>query len=168
MNMNVVPRLDTSTNTTGCCAKFNPEGWDGAEVHFRDKAFLRALTRSVMHIPLNWGTVFGRVLGKLDAGAAVEPEGFVVLSRELSPWSAEHLFAIRAAVPGEEVTTLSGDFVTKVFEGSFAEARHWHEALQAISAAHGKPDGQAYFYYTTCPKCAKAYGKNYVVGFAEV
>ena len=25
-----------------------------------------------------------------------------------------------------------------------------------------------YFFYTTCPKCAKHYGKNYVVGFAEV
>jgi len=25
-----------------------------------------------------------------------------------------------------------------------------------------------YFYYTTCPKCAKHYGKNFVVGFARV
>jgi len=25
-----------------------------------------------------------------------------------------------------------------------------------------------FFYYTTCPKCAKHYGKNYVVAFAEV
>ena len=32
----------------------------------------------------------------------------------------------------------------------------------------GKPDGEVYFYYTTCPKCAKHYGHNYVVGFAEI
>jgi len=25
-----------------------------------------------------------------------------------------------------------------------------------------------YFFYTTCPKCAKKYGKNYVVILAEV
>ena len=25
-----------------------------------------------------------------------------------------------------------------------------------------------YFYYTTCPKCAKKHGHNYVVGFAQV
>ena len=25
-----------------------------------------------------------------------------------------------------------------------------------------------YFFYTTCPKCAKVYGKNYVVLFAKV
>ncbi|MHC1707784.1 MAG: hydrolase [Bacteroidales bacterium] len=27
---------------------------------------------------------------------------------------------------------------------------------------------KTYFYYTTCPKCAKAYGKNYVVSLVEV
>jgi hypothetical protein len=25
-----------------------------------------------------------------------------------------------------------------------------------------------YFYYTTCPKCAKLYGKNYTVIFAKI
>ena len=25
-----------------------------------------------------------------------------------------------------------------------------------------------FFYYTTCPRCAKQYGKNYVVGLAQV
>lgn len=25
-----------------------------------------------------------------------------------------------------------------------------------------------YFFYTTCPKCAKKHGKNYVVLFAQV
>jgi hypothetical protein len=25
-----------------------------------------------------------------------------------------------------------------------------------------------YFFYTTCPKCAKHYGKNYVVGIAKL
>ena len=32
----------------------------------------------------------------------------------------------------------------------------------------GKVAKQLLFYYTTCPKCAKAYGKNYVVLFAQV
>jgi len=27
---------------------------------------------------------------------------------------------------------------------------------------------EGYFYYTTCPKCAKKYGKNYVVLLAQV
>lgn len=27
---------------------------------------------------------------------------------------------------------------------------------------------KVYFFYTICPKCAKYYGKNYVIGVAEV
>jgi hypothetical protein len=32
----------------------------------------------------------------------------------------------------------------------------------------GKTIKRQLFYYTTCPKCAKHYGKNYVVLLAEV
>jgi len=39
-------------------------------------------------------------------------------------------------------------------------------------AAHVKSKNktlkQQLFYYTTCPKCAEVYGKNYVVLLAEV
>ena len=27
---------------------------------------------------------------------------------------------------------------------------------------------KSYYFYTTCPKCAKEYGKNYVVAVSEV
>jgi hypothetical protein len=35
-------------------------------------------------------------------------------------------------------------------------------------ASLGKKAKKYYFYYTTCPKCAKKYGHNYIVAFAEV
>jgi hypothetical protein len=35
-------------------------------------------------------------------------------------------------------------------------------------AAKGKSVKNYYFYYTTCPKCARKYGHNYVVVLAEV
>ncbi len=31
----------------------------------------------------------------------------------------------------------------------------------------GKKAEKIYFFYTNCPKCAKYYGKNYVVGVAK-
>ena len=37
-----------------------------------------------------------------------------------------------------------------------------------IGHQHDKPEGRVFFWYTTCPKCAKAYGENYVVGLAEI
>jgi hypothetical protein len=55
MKTNSLPHYDDSINTTGCCPKFNPDGWDGQERHFKDKKSVRAATLSAMLIPLNMG-----------------------------------------------------------------------------------------------------------------
>jgi len=86
----------------------------------------------------------------------------------VSPWKAEHFFAVDRDIPGEEMTTLSGDYVTRVFEGPFSSAGAWHKEMAALARDRGHEGGPVYFFYTTCPKCAKAYGKNYVVGVAAV
>jgi len=168
MQINTLPRYDDSVNTTGCCPKFNPEGWDGQDLHFKDKPFLRATTKSVAHIPLNMGKVFTRVNSKIQDADAYDPDDMIVLSRDLSAWQAEHLFAVSKPIQGEEATTLTGDFVTKVFEGPYRDAKDWFAELQDVSRQHGVETDDIYFFYTTCPKCAKAYGKNYVVGLARV
>ena len=167
MDTNRVPHYDDTMNPTGCCPKFNPEGWDGQDLHFRDKKFVRATTRSAMHIPLNMGQVFERVGNRMLDEDAWDTDNMIILSRELSPWKAEHLFSTDKDVPDEEMTTLSGDFVTKVFEGPYREARTWHEKMKDLAREKGGEDKDVYFFYTTCPKCAKAYGQNYVVGVAE-
>ncbi|MFN5996282.1 MAG: hydrolase [Paracoccaceae bacterium] len=168
MEINALPKYDQSVNTTGCCPRFNPEGWDGAELHFRDKPFLRAETLSALHIPLNMGKVFTRVQRHIDDAAATDPDQVLVLSRDLSAFKGEHLFAVTKDVPEEEMTRLSGNYVTKVYEGPYSKAKDWSEELKALGASRGNADGKVWFFYTTCPKCAKAYGKNYVVGLAEV
>jgi len=55
-----------------------------------------------------------------------------------------------------------------VFDGPYSDAKRWYDEMKAFSVAHGKPDSDVYFYYTTCPKCAKHYGHNYVYGLAEI
>jgi hypothetical protein len=90
-----------------------------------------------------------------------------VLSRELSAFRAEHLFAVTKPVAAEEMTTLSGDFTTRLFEGPYAQVRHWHRVLEEDALARGTPAKAIWFYYTTCPTCAKAYGRNPVVGVTQ-
>ena len=34
--------------------------------------------------------------------------------------------------------------------------------------SQGKKSQKLYYFYTTCPKCVKKLGKNYVVAFAQV
>jgi hypothetical protein len=44
----------------------------------------------------------------------------------------------------------------------------WSEEMERLVEAKGKKIDAQYFFYTTCPRCAKVYGKNYVVGVAQV
>ncbi len=168
MNKNALPHYDDSVNTTGCCPKFNPEGWDGQELHFDNKTFIRATTKSLMHMPLNMGRVFSRVQSHIVDADVYDPDNCIVLSRDLSAWQAEHLFSISKPVPGEDTVTLSGDFITKVFEGPYRKAKVWYEEMKDLAHTREGASGEVYFFYTTCPKCAKAYGKNYIVGVARV
>ncbi|MFY0612272.1 MAG: hypothetical protein JXQ99_12140 [Hyphomicrobiaceae bacterium] len=167
MQTNALPRYDNSDNPTGCCPRFNPEGWDGAELHFVDKPFVRATTWSLLHIPINIGSVFSKTFAEIERAGAHSDKDFIVLSRDLSAWWSEHYFAVTKPVPGQEMAHLSGDYLTKVFEGSYSEIPNWQKEMTAYAAERGSPTETTYFFYTTCPRCAKHYGKNYVVGIAK-
>ena len=168
MKTNETPFNDQSENTTGCCPRFNDKGWDGQILRFKDKPFVRATTHAVAHLPIDMGKVFSRVLGKIDAGHAVDPSHMIVMSRDLSAFKGEHLFAVDTAISGEENIRISGDYLTKVFEGPYKNAPLWEKEMNAFVKSQGKQTKKTYFFYTTCPKCAKFYGKNYVVGVSEI
>lgn len=167
MQTNQIPRFDMSDNETNCCPRFHPEPWDNQELHFDRKPFVKASTISVFHMPLNMGSTFAHTWDAIKKAHADNGE-FMVLSHDQSAWHAEHLFAVSKDVPGAEMVHLSGDFLTKVFEGPFSETRRWCDEMAALVQNKGRTLDTMYFFYTTCPRCAKHYGKNYVVGVAKV
>ena len=167
LGTNIVPIYNTSDNPTGCCPRFNPTAWEDKRLHFENKLFVRAITRSVFHIPINIGRVFPNTMAAIEAAGAQDMDQVLVLSRDLSAWKGEHLFAVTKDVVDQEIVRLSGDFQTKVFEGPYREARHWYEELSMLGSSESEVDPNIYFYYTTCPKCAKQYGENYVVGIVS-
>lgn len=168
MEINMLPKYETKDNPTHCCPRFNPSGWDQQELHFKDKLFVKAKTHSLLHIPLDMNYVYGKTFKAIQDEMAYSDTDFVVLSHEKSPWIAEHLFAVSKNVPNQEMIKLSGEFITKVFEGSYKNASKWAQELKLTVESKNKKMKNTYFFYTTCPKCAKVYGKNYVVGLAEV
>jgi hypothetical protein len=97
-----------------------------------------------------------------------ETNQFVVLSHDTSAWHGEHLFAVADNVPGADMVRLTGEFLTRVFDGPFSAAPTWGQMMQEYVASQGRRLDTLYFYYTTCPRCAKHYGHNYVVAVAKV
>ena len=168
MDINALPKYDMSDNPTGCCPRFKSEGWDEQELHFKDKLFVKAKTRSLFHIPINMGSVFPKTLEAIESNNAMGEDEFLVLSYDPSPWTSEHYFSVTKEIPGQQMVQLSGDYMTKVFEGPYKNAPKWEREMQAYVEDKGKDMKHTYFFYTTCPKCAKYYGKNYVVAVAEL
>lgn len=152
---------------TGCCPRFNPGPWDDKEVMFENKLFVKDRVRSFLHIPVNFGRVMVRNMEQIQAADAAADE-VLVLSDENSLWGSDLYIAVSKDVPGAEMASISGTFLTRAFEGPYKDVRKWVAQMKDYVASKKKDMQKLYFFYTTCPKCAKVYGKNYVVLLAQV
>jgi hypothetical protein len=150
-----------------CCPKFDPAPWDEIELTWKDKRFVKDRVRSFLHIPLNFGSVMTRNVQAIEAAGA-KPEKLLVLADENSLWGADVYIEASKDVPGSRMENISGTFLSKVFEGPYSKIRNWIGEMKAFVESKGKSPTQLYFYYTTCPKCARKYGKNYVAILAKV
>ena len=152
---------------TGCCPRFNPKPWDEKEITWQDKLFLKDHVRSFLHIPLNFGRVMVKNMERIKQAGAFTPQP-LMLSHEESLWGADIYIATSKEVPGAEMERISGTFLTKVFEGPYKNAGRWENEMKAYVQSKGKEIRKMYSFYTTCPKCVKVYGQNYIVILAMV
>lgn len=160
---------EQNIKSTGCCPIFNPEPWQEKEITWNNKLFVKDNVACFLHIPLNMGSVITKMCKKIEkAGATIEPENFILLSDETSPWKSIQYLTVKKEIPKMENVKISGTFLTKVFEGSYKEVKNWHQEMAKYVKSKGKEPQKVYAYYTTCPKCAKVYGKNYVVLLAQI
>jgi len=156
-----------------CCPKFNPEPWEGKVFEWDNKLFAEADVIAFLHIPLNMGKVIPKMWSKIgqekvDSVRVGEKDEFIMLFYDPTAFKTELYIPVKEEIAGLKNVRLSGTFLTKVFEGDFSKAKQWVNEMNAFVKEKGKKMKKLYFYYTTCPKCAKKYGKNYVVGFAQV
>ncbi len=134
---------------------------------------MRDRVRCFLHIPIGFGKAMTSNLQKLESAQA-GPEDFFVLADECSLWRTELYFDVlpdradELAGSGATVETLSGTFRSQVFDGPYKDAGRWRQQLESSLAQEGCTVEKTYAFYTTCPKCAKAYGHNYVVLFGKV
>jgi len=152
---------------TGCCPRFDPQPWQDKEHVWQDKLFVKDRVRSILHIPVNFGRVMVRNMEKI-AGAGALPPKPLMLSDENSLWGSDLYIHVDKDIPDSQMVRISGTFLTKVFEGPYKNAGIWAKEMQAYVKEKGRDLNKLYFFYTTCPKCAKVYGKNYVVLVAQV
>lgn len=153
-------------NDKECCPRFDPAPWQERWLVLDGKRFVKDRVRSFLRIPLNFGGVMVRNMEKIQRAGAEMPRG-IALSDENSLWGADLYLEVSKEVPGAEMASIEGSFLAQAYEGPFRDIPKWIADMKRRMAAKSKTVKRLLFYYTTCPKCAQKYGKNYVVVFAQ-
>jgi hypothetical protein len=150
-----------------CCPKFDPTPWDEKVIEWENKRFVKDKVLTLFYMPVN----FGGVMKKLDRKvreAEVNIPDYLCLSDHTSKWNMDVYLAVDKELPDAENVTLSGRFLSKVYEGPFKDTKKWSDDFEVYAKEQGHEIVKWFMWYTTCPKCAKKYGKNYVVIIAEI
>ena len=151
----------------GCCPRFNPEPWEKEMISYDEKLFVKDQVVSFMHVPLNFGGVMKRMMGKIDAVESCQPDP-IVMTDEKSLWGADVFIGVDKEIPGAEMVKISGSFMPKIFEGPYKDMSKFVKEMLTYVTSKGQEMKKQYFGYAYCPRCAKAYGKNIVVILAQV
>ena len=157
--------------TNNCCPEFDPEPWNEKTHNWKDKPFIKGTVRQIFHrpFPSSIKNTVGQMWQKAqDAKADPDIKDFLLLAYDPSPWKSELYMTVKKEIPRAENVKLSGTFLSKVFDGPYNAVPKWIKEMEKYVSSKGKKTKKYYFYFTTCPKCAKIYGHNYAVAFAQV
>ena len=159
--------MDSPESNFECCPPFDPIPWDKQTIEWKNKPFIREKVFTLFYMPMNFGRVMKRFNEKMTKSGASNPD-YLGLSDHTSKWNMDLYLAVDKEIQEAENTTLSGKFYSKVYEGPFRDTGNWMKDYETHTKSKGLTVKKTYMWYTTCPKCAKKYGKNYVVLVGQV
>ncbi len=150
-----------------CCPPFDPTLWDDKMLEWSNKKFIKDRVFTFFYMPVNFGAVMKRLDKKVRKTGAVMQD-YLALSDHTSKWNMDIYLAVDREIDDAENTSLSGKFYSKVYEGPFSDTAKWCSDFEGNLKSKGMGVKKWFMWYTTCPKCAKKYGKNYVAIISEV
>ena len=150
-----------------CCPPFDPAPWENKIIEWDNKKFIKDKVQTFFFMPVTFGKMMKRLDEKTRSAGVTIQDG-ICLSDHTSKWNMDLYLAVEKVVPGCENTTISGKFFSKVYEGPFRDTGKWCKDFESVATGKGMKIKKWYMWYTTCPKCTKKYGKNYVVILGQI
>lgn len=150
-----------------CCPKFDPKPWNDKTFEWDNKKFIKGKVFTLFFMPINFGSVVTKLMKKVEK-AGGKAQDWMGLSDHTSMWNIDLYVAVDRKIPDAENVTLSGKFFSKVYEGNFKDTGKWCKDFADNAKKKKIETEKLLMWYTTCPKCAKKYGKNYVVIIGKI
>jgi hypothetical protein len=157
---------EVNTNSI-CCPEFEPAIWDDKIIRWDNKQFIKDSVFTILYMPICFSKTMVRLDNKVRKANANIPD-WLCLSEHTSMWNMKLFLAVDKEIPDADNTTLSGSFYCKVYEGPYKDSGKWMKDFNQTAAKNGHKIEKSYIWYTTCPKCAKKHGKNYVAIFGQL
>jgi hypothetical protein len=158
MEVNMKSQAETNVS---CCPEFDPTLWNDKLFVWENKKFVKDSVCTFYYMPVNFSSVMKRLNKMVENAGATVPE-WLCLSDHTSKWNMDIYLAVDKEIQDAENTTIHGKFYCKVYEGPFKNTGNWCKDFENSLKSKGYTAGKMFMWYTTCPKCAKKYGKNYV------
>jgi hypothetical protein len=115
---------------------------------------------------MNFGKVMKRLDEKVRKSGGTIPDS-LCLSDHTSKWNMDVYLAVDKEIHDAKNLILSADLFSKVYEGPYKDTGKWCKDFESLVKSKGLSIKKWFMWYTTCPKCIKKYGTNYVVILAE-
>jgi hypothetical protein len=155
-----------------CCPKFNPAKWDQKTYNWNNKPFIKETVPTLFHIPLplTIGRKIPKMCKMIEDAKRVEAnsEDVLMLFRDPSAFKSEIYLSVTGPVPNANNVNISGTFIGRVFAGPYTAVPKFIKQMNEYLATQGKKAKDYYIHYAYCPKCAKKYGNNYMILFAQI
>ena len=155
-----------------CCPKFNVEKWDKKAYSWNKRPFIMESVPAFFHIPFT--PMIGKRMTKMMELTEKEEANIpdltdaLVLFHDPSPFRSEIYYSVTKEVAGANNTSISGEFVSRVYEGPYNSVPRHMKAMNRWLKDQDLEARQYYVHYAYCPGCAKKYGQNYMILFAQV
>lgn len=155
-----------------CCPKFEIEKWNEKNHVWANKHFIKESIPLFFHIPLP--SMIGKKITKMlkmaeeSKKTLLKKEDVLILFSDPHPFKSNIYLSVTGSVSGANNVLISGNFVSKVFDGGYNEIPVFIKKMNEFLLMRGQKAKNYFIHYAYCPACAKKYGHNYILLFAEI
>ena len=155
-----------------CCPAFKPEKWSEKSFKWNEKRFIKTWIPLFFHMPIP--AIVAKKIVKLSSKAehanALEEqrEDILLLFTHTNPFRSEIYLSVRSSVESANNVKLSGNFISKVFEGPYKAIPKFMRQMEHYLSLQEEKAKRFFVHYAYCPKCVERFGHNYMVIFAEI
>jgi hypothetical protein len=155
-----------------CCPMFDKDRWDDKTHDWNNKRFIKESIPTFFHIP--FPPMIGNRISKMckavddSSSTPTNMTDVLVLFNDPSSFKSDLYMSVDKEIPNANNVQITGTFISRVFAGPYNSIPKFMKEMDEFLAADDKKAKDYYVHYAYCPGCAKKYGNNYMIIFAEV